>query len=147
MKYHLSICRYIVKSTKNLFICEVVIVNMNFRLSFFFFLYLSVRLVRARSCCSNFNFSLVCCCWFCVNTSLRLFSMLVEIHLMPLLLCWLARSIWLATNCCRINMVTFDNLENIFETFSRNLVTIRKTHTQINNNKIQYEFPNEINDQ
>lgn len=80
--------------------------------------YLSVRLVRTRSCCSNFSFSLDCCCWFCVSTSLLLFSVLVEIHLLPLAVCWLARSICLA-NCCRIDMlmVTFDNLENIFISF------------------------------
>lgn len=56
--------------------------------------YLSVRLMRHRSCCSNFNVSLGCC-WFCVRTSLRLFPELVEIH-RPLLMLWFARIICLA---------------------------------------------------
>lgn len=72
--------------------------------------YLSVRLMRHRSCCSNFNVSFGCC-WFCVSTSLRLFPELVEIHL-PWLVCWLARTTCLARDG---NVdVTFVNFENMF---------------------------------
>lgn len=102
---------------------------VNLNASFGFIFYLSVRRVRTRSCCSNFNFSLDCFCWFCVSTSLLLLSPLVEIHLLlTLVVCRLARSICLA-NWCRIDMVTvtFDNLQNIFAlrfTISRDLVKI-----------------------
>lgn len=75
--------------------------------------YLSVRLMRHRSCCSNFNLSFGCC-WFCVRTSLRLFPELVEIH-RPWLMCWLARTICLAYDGSVD--VTLVSLENIFSAF------------------------------
>lgn len=83
------------------------------------YFYLSVRLVRTRSCCSSFNFSLDFCCWFCVSTSLLLFLAPIEMHLLPLVMCVLARSICLP-NCCRIDtltVLTFDNVENICAAF------------------------------
>lgn len=73
--------------------------------------YLSVRLIRHRSCCSDFNWSFDCCWLFCVRTSLQLFPELVEIH-RPWLMHWLAR-----TNCLAYDGsadVTLVSLENIF---------------------------------
>lgn len=58
------------------------------------FTHLSCCFMRQRSCCSNFNLAFCCCSSRCVNTSLRLFSLLVEIH-RPL------KSFLLARNACR----------------------------------------------
>lgn len=71
--------------------------------------YLSVRLMRHRSCCSNFSLSLDCC-WFCVSTSLRLFPELVEIHL-AWLMCWFARTTCLARDgSVDVTLVSFENI-------------------------------------
>lgn len=72
--------------------------------------YLSVRLMRHRSCCSNLSLSFGC--WFCVSTSLRLFPELVEIHLV-----WHMR--WFARTACLARDgsvdVTLVSFENIFD--------------------------------
>lgn len=74
-------------------------------------MYLSVRRMRHRSCCSSFSWSFGCCWLLCVSTSLRLFPELVEIH-RPWLMCWLARTTCFAyVGSAEAILV---NLENIF---------------------------------
>lgn len=76
----------------------------------FDFIYLSLRLMRHRSCCSNLSLSFDCC-WFCVSTSLRLLPELVEIHLVWHIF-WLMR---INDGSVDVTLVSFENILRVFK--------------------------------